>query len=94
MTVTGSRGNSTCNKPADAEPDAAPDRGWTTVSRDITLLQRPRQVSLVVRPLEPDGALLTVTWGRAFDSLSDNPAGASPDRERRCRKAHVLGLAF
>ena len=32
-----------------AEPGAALDRGRITVSRDIKLLQRPRQVSLVVR---------------------------------------------
>jgi hypothetical protein len=30
-----------------AEPGAAPDRGRVTVLRDIKLLQRPRQMSLV-----------------------------------------------
>ena len=35
-----------------AEPGAAPDRGRITVSRDIKLLQRPRQVSMVVMALE------------------------------------------
>jgi len=30
------------------EPDAAPDCGRVAVSRDIRLLRRPRQVSLVV----------------------------------------------
>jgi hypothetical protein len=46
------------------------------VSSNPKLLQRPRHEGLVVRPLKPDGGLLTVTPARSCE-----PAGAMQNRE-------------